>query len=321
MSKINTFLQKRKMHENRHVVFMVIIAYVLSFLMLFFGSDVFYNIKSTASGIMNESEEAAQEQIEEEELSELLDEIRANKLLLKYQSLEEISSSQEILSKGEPLETRILTVPSSTDSIDQYPSLQEQEGENTDFDKQIMKEKSEQDTDEDVDMIQSFSVVSEEMKTEDKKEKKKSKEKENQEKVEEVSNPGYIIKVTDEEVAMLERIVQAEAGSEDIKGRILVANVILNRVANEDFPDTIKEVIFQNSNGDYQFSPVSDKRYWSVKVTKNTKESVERALKGEDYSEGALYFMARKRAKKNSAQWFDNNLTWLFQHGGHEFYK
>ncbi|NLK29115.1 MAG: cell wall hydrolase [Clostridiales bacterium] len=184
-----------------------------------------------------------------------------------------------------------------------------------------MKEKSEQDTDEDVDMIQSFSVVSEEMKTEDKKEKKKSKEKENQEKVEEVSNPGYIIKVTDEEVAMLERIVQAEAGSEDIKGRILVANVILNRVANEDFPDTIKEVIFQNSNGDYQFSPVSDKRYWSVKVTKNTKESVERALKGEDYSEGALYFMARKRAKKNSAQWFDNNLTWLFQHGGHEFYK
>ena len=32
-------------------------------------------------------------------------------------------------------------------------------------------------------------------------------------------------------------------------------------------------------------------------------------LDGEDYSEGALYFMARRIARKSSARWFDNNLN------------
>ncbi|HCM13497.1 MAG TPA: cell wall hydrolase, partial [Lachnospiraceae bacterium] len=35
----------------------------------------------------------------------------------------------------------------------------------------------------------------------------------------------------------------------------------------------------------------------------------------------ALYFMARKRAKASNAKWFDDNLKWLFKHGGHEFYR
>ena len=131
----------------------------------------------------------------------------------------------------------------------------------------------------------------------------------------------YVYDATDKEVEMLERIVQAEAGSEDMKGRILVANVVLNRVSNKNFPDTVKQVIFQNSDGEYQFSPVADKRYWSVKVSKKTKEAVQRALQGEDYSDGALYFMARKRAKASNAKWFDDNLKWLFKHGGHEFYR
>ncbi len=39
------------------------------------------------------------------------------------------------------------------------------------------------------------------------------------------------------------RIVEAEAGTEDLKGRILVANVILNRVKNDEFPDTVTDVV------------------------------------------------------------------------------
>ena len=118
---------------------------------------------------------------------------------------------------------------------------------------------------------------------------------------------------------MLEQIVEAEATGEDMIGKILVANVIFNRTKDDEFPDTIKEVIFQKVGGDYQFSPIADKRYWSVKVTKETKEAVQRAVDGEDHSEGALFFMARRLARKSSAKWFDNNLTWLFKHGAHEF--
>ncbi len=130
-----------------------------------------------------------------------------------------------------------------------------------------------------------------------------------------------VISPSKEEIEMLERIVEAEATGEDIKGKILVANVILNRIEAKEFPDTIEEVIFQKDGKVYQFSPISDKRYWKVKVTKETKEAVQRALDGEDYSQGALYFMARRRAKKSSSKWFDQNLDWLFKHGGHEFYK
>jgi N-acetylmuramoyl-L-alanine amidase len=137
---------------------------------------------------------------------------------------------------------------------------------------------------------------------------------------EEASSP-YVIDVSKKEIGMLERIVQAEAGGEDMVGKILIVNVILNRISDDSFPDNVEDVIFQNKDGEYQFSPVDDKSYWSVDISDNTKDAVIRALEGEDYSEGALYFVARKRTNSSSARWFDNNLNWLFKHGGHEFYK
>ena len=102
---------------------------------------------------------------------------------------------------------------------------------------------------------------------------------------------------------------------------MLVANVILNRVKSSQFPDTVKEVVFQKNGRTTQFSPIADGRYWSVSISKSTREAVERVLNGEDESQGALYFSARSKAKKSNMSWFDNNLTWLFKYGGHEFYK
>lgn len=125
---------------------------------------------------------------------------------------------------------------------------------------------------------------------------------------------------TENEFQILCRIVEAEAGGEDINGRILVANVILNRVESKSFPNTIEGVVFQKNNGTFQFSPVRDGRYHNVKVSEETKEAVERALLGEDYSEGALYFVSRKAAAPDKMRWFDNHLTRLFQYGGHEFF-
>lgn len=116
---------------------------------------------------------------------------------------------------------------------------------------------------------------------------------------------------------LLKRIVQAEAGGCDEKGRILVANVIMNRVKSEEFPDTITEVVYQKS----QFSPVSDGRLNSCQVTQETVEAVDRALAGEDYSQGALYFMNRRRSGSRNVNWFDRNLTYLFQHESHEFFR
>lgn len=129
------------------------------------------------------------------------------------------------------------------------------------------------------------------------------------------------VSLSERDYDVLLRIVEAEAGGEDARGKILVANVVLNRVRDDAFPDTVEEVVFQHSDKVYQFSPVKDGRYYSVTVSDDTKAAVDRALEGEDYSNGALFFAARKAANKNSMRWFDEKLTFLFGHGGHEFFR
>ena len=123
--------------------------------------------------------------------------------------------------------------------------------------------------------------------------------------------------VSDDDYQVLLRIVQAEAGVCDEKGKILVANVVLNRVKSQEFPDSVRSVVYEPS----QFSPVSDGSINSVKVTEETKECVNRALEGEDYSDGALYFMKRRGSRSRAVSWFDSHLTYLFRHQNHEFFK
>lgn len=64
-----------------------------------------------------------------------------------------------------------------------------------------------------------------------------------------------------EQVAIL---VQAEAGNQDELGKRYVADVVLNRLDDKDFPDTIEEVLKQ----DRQFACILDGNYnkaeWSV---------------------------------------------------------
>lgn len=310
MSMIYSFLQKKKMRENHYGILMVIIAYVLSFVLLVLGSDSFYNIHSRAAGTNIKSIEATKnlsdEPVKQRIFNSSSDHLK-EKLINPYGFMGAYGVRENVLSKkeirGDALAKATLT---------NYTYwLLDQELENGIYDLQNLqirnietdtresektiakKEKSKKSKGKSTDVIESFSV-------DDKTE-------------------TTVMSVTKEEKKMLERIVEAEATGEDMIGKILIANVIFNRMEDKNFPDTIKEVIFQNSNGDYQFSPVSDERFWKVKITEETEEAVERALQGEDYSEGALYFMARKRT--NKANWFDQHLKWLFKHGGHEFYK
>ncbi len=131
----------------------------------------------------------------------------------------------------------------------------------------------------------------------------------------------YAITLSSSERGWLEKIVQAESGNQDIKGRMLVANVVINRMKNKRYPSTVKGVVFQHKGSSYQFSPAKSGSIYRVKVTSLTKQAVERVLKGEDYSQGALFFVARSAANKRSLSWFDRKLTRLFRHGGHTFYR
>lgn len=59
---------------------------------------------------------------------------------------------------------------------------------------------------------------------------------------------------TEEEIDLLSRCAQAEAGHGNYQAQIYVVNVILNRVHSDQFPDTIEEVIYQHSGQCYQFT-------------------------------------------------------------------
>lgn len=133
---------------------------------------------------------------------------------------------------------------------------------------------------------------------------------------------GEVISLSKQDRSVLLRIVEAEATGEDVKGRMLVANVVLNRVnCTTEFPDNITDVVFDTAGGVYQFSPVKDGRYWSVGISDKTREAVHRVLCGEDESQGALYFMARQYAEADNVVWFDSSLTYLFAYGEHEFFR
>lgn len=122
---------------------------------------------------------------------------------------------------------------------------------------------------------------------------------------------------TDEEEYLLAKLAMAEAEGEDLKGKAFVMLVVLNRVNDDEFPDTIKEVIFQENNGTYQFSPIGDGRFFKQEPSDECYEALELVKTGYDESKGALYFTSIKE----QSTWHSRNLDFLFEHGGHLFYK
>jgi len=128
------------------------------------------------------------------------------------------------------------------------------------------------------------------------------------------------ITLSDTDYQVLLTIVEAEVGTEDLYARMMIANVIINRMQNDYYPDTIEEVVFQNDGKVYQFSPILDGRYYKVKVSKKTIEAVNNVLAGYDNSEGALAFVNRSITSDHIMKWFDNNLTFVVQYDDIEFF-
>ena len=82
--------------------------------------------------------------------------------------------------------------------------------------------------------------------------------------------------------------VEAEAGNQDFLGKRLVADVILNRVESDRFPDTIEEVISQK----YHFTTYWDGTIDNVIPSDETFEAVQMELYGERYDPNILFFTA-----------------------------
>ncbi|MFR3291387.1 MAG: cell wall hydrolase [Lachnospiraceae bacterium] len=100
--------------------------------------------------------------------------------------------------------------------------------------------------------------------------------------------------ITAEERELLARVVYAEANTETLEGQIAVAQVVLNRVRSESFPDTVSEVIYQERQ--FSTAPILD----SVTPTENNYEAVDLAFELEVVPYDVLYF---SRGAENDRVW------------------
>jgi len=64
--------------------------------------------------------------------------------------------------------------------------------------------------------------------------------------VETIERPEPLFgKFTEREIDLMAQLVWHEAGNQDMVGKMLVADTVLNRMESDRFPNTVEEVIFQ----------------------------------------------------------------------------
>lgn len=116
-----------------------------------------------------------------------------------------------------------------------------------------------------------------------------------------------------EDAYLLAKLAMAEAEGEDTEGKALVMLVVLNRVDTYGFPDTIREVIYQQG----QFTPVCKEDFDKVEPDEDCWKALE-MIETDRWNEsmGATYF---ENAGEDA--WHRKHLQFLFQHGKHYFYR
>lgn len=128
-----------------------------------------------------------------------------------------------------------------------------------------------------------------------------------------VITPIQQFSITDEEIEMLKYIVEQETRGGSYKHKCIITNVILNRVEDSRFPNTVREVLFQKN----QFSSTWNYYQKRVEPDEKTERAVNDVLNGrvEDESNGSLYFHSMK-----SDGWF-SSLSFVMEMEGHRFFK
>ncbi len=120
---------------------------------------------------------------------------------------------------------------------------------------------------------------------------------------------------------LLAKLIQCEAGNQPIEAKEAVVMVVLNRVDDIRFPNTIEEVIRQNVDGIYQFSPLMEGG--SFYYTEPTEESY-KAIYNVQHGVTDLYLWCDYlwfECCESSDNWHSHNLEFTEQIGDIRFYR
>ncbi|MBR5514749.1 MAG: cell wall hydrolase [Clostridia bacterium] len=120
---------------------------------------------------------------------------------------------------------------------------------------------------------------------------------------------------SEDDLYWLSRIIHAESGGESFMGKCAVGNVVLNRVESAQFPNSIKEVIFDKNYG-VQFSPAANGTIYNT-PSEDSVLAAKACLDGFMKSDAILYFLNPRTA---SNFWIVNNRSYAFTIGNHDFY-
>jgi len=91
--------------------------------------------------------------------------------------------------------------------------------------------------------------------------------------------------VSSNDVYVLSKIISGEARGESFVGQVAVGAVIVNRVKNSNFPNSVYGVVFEPG----AFTAVSDGQYYR-QPTSSCVKAARSAINGWDPTGGALYY-------------------------------
>jgi len=119
--------------------------------------------------------------------------------------------------------------------------------------------------------------------------------------------------VSKSDIEIMARTIHGEARGEPYMGQVAVGAVIINRVLNHEFPNNIRDVVYQRR----QFTAVADGQ---INYTPNNTayRAAKEALNGIDPTMGSLYYYNPKTAENKS--WFQTR-KFVVSIGEHVFAK
>ena len=127
---------------------------------------------------------------------------------------------------------------------------------------------------------------------------------------------GYAGDYSDSDLYWLARIISAESRGEPLTGQIAVGDVVLNRAASDEYPDTIYDVIFDTNDG-VQFEPVSNGTVFDEPAA-SAVTAAKLCLEGESVVADCMYFYD---PLLSPGTWIVNNCRYYTTIGCHRFYR
>ena len=119
-----------------------------------------------------------------------------------------------------------------------------------------------------------------------------------------------------EDYLLLARLINAEAGNQSLEGKIAVGNVIMNRMADSRFPNTVADVIYDRSCG-VQFSTAYNGSL-NKKPNDDSYIAAKLVLEGYSIAEDCFYFLNPGISYRS---WVVRNRPHVMTIGDHAFYS